>query len=41
MNNFLLNCKTALECLKLLQENAVIFLSGLLPLLLTAWHLFP
>lgn len=41
MNNFLLSCKTALECLKLLQENAIIFLSRLMPLLLTAQHFFP
>jgi hypothetical protein len=41
MNNFLLSCKTALECMKLIQENAVIFLSRLMPLLLAAQHLYP
>lgn len=41
MSNFLLSFKTALECLKLLQENAIIFLLRLMPLLLTVQHLFP
>lgn len=41
MNNLLMSCKTALECIKLLQENAVIFLSRLVPLLITAQHLYP